>query len=489
MKIGQILLFIVLLAITFSCRRDNDFIEDSSAKLQFSSDSISFDTVFTTIGSVTKNFRIFNPHNQPIKISSIRLTGGTNSNFRMNIDGLSGNAINNLEIPAKDSLFGFVEVTVNPNNTLNPFVIEDFIEFNTNGNRQRVILTAWGQNAIYYTPTSFNTSLPDFTCLTGACSDAVAPVDITWTDSLPIVVYGFIAIDTLDKLTIEAGTKIHFHNAGGMWVYRGGELKVNGTKENPVIFRGDNLDPAFEDVAGQWDRIWINEGAINEINHAVIQNAFVGIQAEALFLNGTPTQLGNLSLRNTIIKNCSGIGLLTAYFNVIAENTVISECGEYNTVIQSRGNWRFDHCTFANYEGGSGRETPAVFIKNNYTAGSTIFVDTPNVAIRNSIVYGTAESEFNIEVINNGSVSVSVLNSVLKTDENTANANRYQNITLNPIDEIFNDPDGLDFELFDNSKARNIGNVTIGNTIPLDLNGKPRPSSDGVPDAGAYEFQ
>ncbi len=489
MKIGHFLLSILILNAAFSCRRDNDFIEDNSAKLEFSVDSVSFDTVFTTIGSVTKNFRIYNPHKKSIKITSVRLNGGTSSNFRINIDGLSGNEIQNLEIPAEDSLFAFIEVTVDPNNTINPFVIEDFIEFNTNGNQQRVILTAWGQNAIYYTPTSFNRGLPDFTCLTGPCSDLVPPVDVTWTDSLPIVVYGFIAIDTLDKLTIEAGTKIHFHNGGGMWVYRGGDLDVNGTKENPVVFRGDRLEPGFEDVPGQWDRIWINEGAINDINYAVIQNSFVGIQAEALFLNGNPTQLGNLNIKNTIIKNCSGIGLLTAYFNVIAENMVISNCREYNAVIQSLGNWRFDHCSFANYSNGNGRETPSVFIKNNYTSGSTIFVDTPNVAIRNSIIYGTVESEFNIEIINDGSVNVNVLNSILKTDENTTDANQYLNILKNPPNEIFKDSDGGDFELYDNSGARNIGNTTIGNSIPLDLNGNTRPSSDGVPDAGAYEFR
>ena len=132
---------------------------------------------------------------------------------------------------------------------------------------------------------------------------------------------------------------------------------------------------------------------------------------------------------------------------------------------------------------------PSVFIKNNYTVSSTIFVDTPNVAIRNSIVYGSIESEFNIEVINNGSTNVNVLNSILKTDENTSNANRYLNILKNPPNEIFNDADGGDFELYDNSRARNIGNITIGNSISLDLKGNSRPSSDGLPDVGAYEFQ
>jgi len=488
MKFGQIILLILIVSLIFSCKPEDDFIEDTSAKLEFSTDSISFDTVFTTIGSVTKNFRIYNPHKKTIKISSIRLNAGTNSNFRMNIDGLAGNAIQDLEIPAGDSLFAFIEVTVNPDSALNPFVIEDYIEFNTNGNQQRVIVTAWGQNAIYYTPTSFNRGLPDFTCLTGPCSDAVPPVDITWTDSLPIVVYGFIAIDTLDKLTIEAGTKIHFHNGGGMWVYRGGTLKVTGTKQKPVVFRGDKLEPGYEDVPGQWDRIWINEGAINDIDFAIIQNAFVGIQAEALFLNGNPTQLGSLTLKNTVIKNCSGVGLLSAYFNVTAENTIISNCGQYNAVIQSLGNWTFDHCTFVNYARGTGRETPAVFIKNNYTAGPSIYVDTPTVAIRNSIIYGRLASEFNLEIINNGSSNLTVLNSILKTDENTSNTAVYQSILKNPANEIFNYPDDGDFELYDNSRARNIGNLGVGNLVPLDLNCNSR-TADGQPDLGAYEYQ
>jgi hypothetical protein len=487
MTFNRLFLLFFLTLFIFSCRNDEEFIEDNSAKLEFSTDSISFDTVFTTIGSVTQNFRIYNPHKKAIRINSVRLLGGSNSNFRINIDGLSGNDIKNLEIPAQDSLFAFIEVTINPDNSLNPFVIEDFIEFTTNGNQQRIILTAWGQNAIYYTPTSFNRNLPDFTCLTGPCSDVIAPVDVTWTDSLPIVIYGFIAIDTLDKLTIEAGTKIHFHQGGGMWVYRGGSLTVNGTKQDPVVFRGDRLEPGFEDVPGQWDRIWINEGAINTINYAIIQNAFVGIQAEALFLNGTPIEQGNLRLKNTVIKNCSGIGLLTAYFNIAAENTIITNCGEYNAVIQWLGNWVFDHCTFANYATGTGRETPSVFIKNNYSVGASLFVDPPNVTFRNCIIYGSLDSEFNIEEINNKGSNVSVLNSILKTDENTSDANKYLNILKNPLDEIFKDANASNFELYDISRARNIGSVGVGSLVPFDYNGNDR-RIDGLPDAGAYEF-
>ena len=58
----------------------------------------------------------------------------------------------------------------------------------------------------------------------------------------------------------------------------------------------------------------------------------------------------------------------------------------------------------------------------------------------------------------------------------------------NPPNEIFNDADGGDFELYDNSRARNIGSTGVGNLVPFDFNGNDR-RLDAQPDAGAFEFQ
>ena len=54
-----------------------------------------------------------------------------------------------IEIYAKDSVFVFVRVTVNPNDQNTPFFVEDKIIFETNDNEQSVLLTAYGQNANY----------------------------------------------------------------------------------------------------------------------------------------------------------------------------------------------------------------------------------------------------------------------------------------------------------------------------------------------------
>lgn len=488
----QRLLFISLLFILLaSCRKEDEIFDGSSAQLNFSTDSITFDTVFTTIGTSTKYFMAHNPYSETVKISSIRLIGGQQSNFRINVDGRSGNSHQDVEIPPKDSIWVFVEATVDPNNLQNPFVIEDYVEFITNSNRQTVKLVAWGQNAIYYTPTSFSNNLPDYTCLTGPCGDDVPPVNVQWTDSLPIVIYGYVVVDSLDELTIQAGTKVHFHNSAGLWVYSGGKLSVNGTKEEPVIFQGDRLELPYSERPGQWDRIWINEGAQNSINYAIIKNAFIGIQAEVSPFTNPPYDPNTpryLEIKNTIIDNSASVGLLSSIFTIDAENLLITNSGQHNVVLRSAGDYNFTHCTFANYFDAAKRETPSFFVLNSFvTANATQVIGVPEVQLYNSIVDGDLDNEFDTEVINNGSITFDVQNTLLKTTYNTSNNSEFQNIIKNPSSEIFNDPLNGDFELFEQSVARNGGNINFANQVPLDLNGESR-TTDGQPDLGVFEW-
>ena len=139
----------MLLLVVSSCRKDT-ILTDGSAQLAFTQDTILFDAVFTTIGSVTKHFKIRNEYNQAINITAVDLASGTNSNFRINIDGVPGVAFNNIEIPANDSLFVFVEATIDPTGVNTPLIVEDSIVFLTNGNEQKVWLHAWGQDAYFH---------------------------------------------------------------------------------------------------------------------------------------------------------------------------------------------------------------------------------------------------------------------------------------------------------------------------------------------------
>ena len=73
----------------FSCRKDEEFTSDSGAKLTLTEDTVLFDTIFTTVGSVTKRFTVRNDNDQAVRVN-ITLEGGTPSPFRINVDGASG---------------------------------------------------------------------------------------------------------------------------------------------------------------------------------------------------------------------------------------------------------------------------------------------------------------------------------------------------------------------------------------------------------------
>ena len=158
-KYIQFILFVGITAsVVFTgCRKEPIYTGDD-AQLQFSGDIrngelITFDTVFTTIGSVTRVLKVLNPHKNTIK-TDISLLGGNVSNFSVNVDGVSGTAFKDVEIRGKDSIFIFVKVNLNPNAQNSPMVIADTLAFFTNGNRQNVELVACGEDAIFIVPNS-----------------------------------------------------------------------------------------------------------------------------------------------------------------------------------------------------------------------------------------------------------------------------------------------------------------------------------------------
>ena len=71
---------------------------NSKGHLNFSIDTLVFDTVFTTIGSSTQQFKIYNNENKPVQIDEIELMGGANSPFSINIDGEAKDFIKNITL-------------------------------------------------------------------------------------------------------------------------------------------------------------------------------------------------------------------------------------------------------------------------------------------------------------------------------------------------------------------------------------------------------
>ena len=473
---------LLLTTILFACKKevlDND----QSAALHFSTDTITFDTVFASIGSITKTLTVYNRNSFDVK-SSIALKGNSAAHFRMNIDGIAGNNQSNIEIPAKDSIFVFLEVTINPSSNTIPYILTDSLVFTTGTKQQDVDVVAWGQDAYFHTANTYGNIIngTDTTRFYYHLLDCTTP----WINDKPHVIYGYAVVDPGNTLTINEGCDIYLHKNSGILVGNpfetvnsGGSIKVNGTLGNEVTFQGDRLDAWYKDTPGQWDRIWLMPGSIdNEINYAIIRNGNIGIHADTV-ANSSPT----VEINNTIIENMSAIGILGQGANITATNTVISKCGQYAVACNIGGTYNFTHCTFANYWDYSHRNTPSILLNNYYEgADGNIYVRDLNAAnFINCVIDGSLSTEVSFQEQELGAFNYNFDHCLIKLDPtiNTDNSH-YENAIINQSPKFVDNTES-DFHLTEGSPAIDAG---IGPS-DSDIEGNSRSN----PDLGAFEFQ
>jgi hypothetical protein len=452
-----------------SCRKDDSFNTSPDFKLAFSSDTIVFDTVFTTLGSVTRQLHVYNRGDNPVKISSIKLARGESSPFRLNVDGQASLEVNDIELQANDSLFIFIKVTINPNNTANPMVENDSILFSINGQQQDVDLVAWGQDAHFY-------------------NNKVLSSDFIITNDKPHVIYGSLTVDTLFTLTIQEGARIFFHKDAELIVCRDATLKVNGTIENPIVFRGDRLEMEYDSLPGQWGRIWLAPGSKNnEINYAEIRNGYIGIQVD----NSESSSLPALRLSNTIIKNMTYYGLLAQTAWVQAANCVFDGCGGNEIALSVGGNYDFRHCTVANFWNYSARRSASILINNYYrdTLNVVHAQDLIKAYFGNCILYGNSDEEIDLDNHESAQFNVTFDHCLLRT-ELASDAPAAFIDCLRNKEPLFKNIIKHDLELDTLSPAKDIGSLTIINEsflpVTSDIINNSR-TSDTAPDLGAYE--
>lgn len=471
-KLVYILIVVLSLGYLFSCE-DEKYLSSSVVKLRFSVDTVMFDTVFTTIGSTTQHLKIYNPFDQKILISSVKLAKGELSNFRLNINGVSANEVQNLEIAPFDSLYIFVEVTVDPSGQSLPLVVKDSVVFMTNANRQDVDLMAWGQ---------------DFKLIRRARLK-----NTTWTNEKPYLVYNYAFVDSNATLTIEPGTKIYFHKDAGLYVK--GKVIAKGTVDNPIHFYGDRLEDVYSNVPDQWNGILLYSGSKNnEFNHVEIKNANIGLQVGNIEDEGFAT----VKLSNVKIQNMAYAGIFAMKSDIQASNCLITNCGFYAAALLVGGSYEFNHSTIANYWGGYGfkaRSTPSVLISNFLSITTTkrdYIGDLIKADFGNCIIAGNAidENELLLTHSSEALFKFKFDRCILQVADTfkTTNAEHFISI-VKGVDPKFVDPyKKFNFELDTLSPAKDYGKLAIGKLFPTDLKGRDRLLDKG-PDIGALERQ
>ena len=461
---------------------DESISSDASLKLNFSTDTLLFDTVFTTIGSSTSQIKVYNPNTKNVKISAIGLGMGANSPYRLNVDGSTNknNSFTDIELRAKDSLFIFVEVTVDPQKINAPVFIKDSIVFMTNTNQQDIKLLAYGQDMeILKNRTILN--------------------DTTLTGDKPYLIYGNLVVDTSKTLTLNPGCHLYFHDQASLVVY--GNLIANGTREQPVLMRGDRTDRIFTDipynyVSNQWGGVLLlNEQGKHKLNFLTMNSGYAGI----FFSNNNRNTRPSLEITNCRIHNFLKYGLVVQNGDVLVANTEISNTGAYSVYLNG-GKHKFIQSTIANYFNSTNvRVQPSS--RENYAAFMIMELNRiipMETIVENCIISGSTANELGIMTRFSDEYHGKFSNSYIRNEEAKTGTAMFDHIHWNnksKTDTVFVntylDEKKLiyyNFMLDSVSPARNIGDIEVAKKYPFDLNGNSR-LEDNKPDAGAYEWQ
>ncbi|MBL7787931.1 MAG: hypothetical protein JNM36_18630 [Chitinophagales bacterium] len=496
------------------CQKDG-FITDSDAKLAFANDTLSFDTVFTTIGTATKSITLYNPHDQAIKVSQVYFKGDTRRFFRLNINGqtLNGNqdnSLQNIELWKSDSLHLFIDVNIDPNDSNTPFVVQDTIVFVTNGNEQYLTLLAWGQNAHFL---GRNTPEGEHVAVTQ---------DTTWTNDKPYVIFNGIIIDSLHTLTIDKGVRVHIYNYGSIVVK--GNLVVNGDSwadtTQIVRFQGvrtENGQPEYvandylggvlpdwqqesdyTDIPGQWNGILFFPGSTGNIKGAELRNGITGILGSKIFVENNTifiSQAPQINIENTVIRDMAWNGIQSLGADITMTNSMIFACGINNLKLTLSGNNQFTHNTFANFSSQHiNHRDPICLLENGIAISETQNLTDTEAPFKanfyNCIIFGETTRE---EVISNSfsdattPYEIGFNNCLFRTDVVQIDENLFSNCLFNPLatDTVFQRYFDFDFRLNDNSPAINKGSTNTPAPVLYDITNKAR---DSQPDIGACEF-
>ncbi|RYE20614.1 MAG: hypothetical protein EOP51_17470 [Sphingobacteriales bacterium] len=443
----------------------------SGGEVRFSADTLTFDTVFTAYASFTCSLKIFNPQNEKITLSSIRLENAT-SFFHLNINGIDGNTLKDVEIAAKDSIYVFATVNIDPQNQNNPYVISDKLIATLNGKDFSLPFIAYGQDAHYIDGEYLQTQ--------------------TWLTDKPYVIIHSAAVDTDQTLTIPAGCKVYMNGDSRILVL--GTLKVLGTKTDSVVFQGDRLDRGYfgnEGYPGEWGGIYFDSYSTqNEINYAVLKNCgntALGAQPAAIQLSPdlVTDAVPQLTIRNTIIENSIGYGILSFQGSLKAENCLIHTCGAQALGILQGGQYEVTNCDFVIFSTDkiNHQQEPTVALLNYFKNDATneIFASNLNATLKNCVIWGGLEDEFFTGKVDDSrfAYNLTLDHCLIKTKEISSFVSNSGSI-LNQ-DPKFVDYINWNFRPQEGSPLTDAGVPSLAE----DITGKPR---NGATDIGCYEY-
>lgn len=481
-----------------ACMGEEDFSTSTQDKLEFSTDTVAFDTVIAGEATNTYTFQVFNHNKKALRIKRIALGRISESPFAVNVDGtwLNGGTSDNTSVgpsgadaimlSSGDSLRVFVQLLAPPTDQDLPQAIEDQLTFTTEGGaEQSVVLTAASQDV-------------------NVMHGEVLTENTVFKSARPYQIYDSLVVAEGVQLTIEAGTRLYFHPDAELRVR--GKLVVKGTMEAPVTFRGDRLGNMFDGqpydrVPGQWGGIVFTQTSTdNDLTWCDIHSGKFGIRCDS---TGTSTQ--KLIIDNSIIHNVSMDAFSAKYSKAFVGNCQITNAGG-NCLMLTGGDYTFVHCTIGQFYAFVGGRGVALQF-TNYQDDTPIplenctFVNCLISGYNDDDVMGDASERhtecpfvfaFKNCLLNTPKIEeVTAIADCLFEDEKDYNYKEQNDSTMRAGNFLPKfDLDALLFPFTLNPKSRAVNaadaNLTRQSGYLTDLRGRSR-MADGKPDIGAYE--
>ena len=399
----RIFYFFLILSALVACEDDDSFSSAGGLMLTFENDTLKMDTVFSKSSSSTYCFWVHNYNNKGLKLSSVRLSKGNQTGFRVNVDGSyldnsNGSIVNDLEIRRKDSILVFVELTPSDARQLEPRLVEDDLVFSLeSGTVQKVNLRAWAWDAERW-------------------DHLILQHDTTITSVRPIIVYGPLTIASGVTLTLK-NTTLYFHDQAGIDVY--GTLVTDS-----CLFRGDRLDRMFsylpyDRVSGQWSGIHFYETSTkNSLIDTEIRNSGdYAILCDSADYNANELRLDML---RCVVHNGEGMGIACRNANIRLQQCQITNMGGDCLAIDG-GQAQIHRCTLAQFYPFDGNRGAALFFTNTLPLHQ-LFCDS-------SIITGYAEDVLMGIPIDSTQFEYQFMHTLIRTPRvETADSVRFSNI-------------------------------------------------------------
>ena len=467
--------------LTLTGCREYNVSDDPSLRLEFSTDTLSFDTVFTAQGSATAQVLVYNRNACAVLVDRVWMTNGTV--FKVNVDGEPAlDRLTQLQINGGDSVFVFVRVEIDPTGATMPLLVTDQLHFHlTNGVSQQIELEAYGQ---------------DVTRIGRPGIGRVNAGALHLTADKPYLIYDTLVVN--GTLTVDAGTRLYMHQ--GACLYALNDVQASGTQQAPVIIRGDRLDNLFDSVpylyaGGSWNGIYlISEQAHSyALNYVDILSGNIGLYC---YSPGTGS-LSQLQMNGCRIHNHTLYGLVLLNTDATVTNTEISNCASY-CVYCAGGTHTFVHSTIASYfnytsiriQSVAKEDAAAVYIDNlSKTAPQSV------TSFYNSIITGFLKNQLVVATPLDRYYAGAFVGNYLKTDtlaiphaadnvywQKTDTANVFVNDFYKYKEYVY-----YDFRLDSLSPAIGIGDSIAALPYPTDRNGVNRAGIK--PDAGCYQHE